>query len=227
MVYIDVVLVGVCAVVLVLWGMAFPYPSLLVRRWLTPRKRWPEGVIREWAQTQKPDPGFVRFFYRDPEREIPDEPGLLAPADGKVTSLDVRDDVRYLVIALSFWDVHVQRCPLNGLVESIEELGSEYMDGEGRDFAFLREKACPVQRRITFTTDAGAFVVRLITSFAARRIETFVQEGQDVPRGHRIGRILLGSTVVLELPAALPVMVGCGDRVYAGQTMVAKALVSP
>jgi phosphatidylserine decarboxylase len=69
--------------------------------------------------------------------------------------------------------------------------------------------------------------VRLITSLAARRIETWVREGEEVARGQRIGRILLGSTVVLELPATVNLLVHTGDRVWAGQTVVAEGMTSP
>jgi phosphatidylserine decarboxylase len=62
---------------------------------------------------------------------------------------------------------------------------------------------------------------------AARRIETWVEEGEAIERGQRIGRILLGSTVVLELPATTKLLVEKGDRVWAGETEVAEGLDSP
>jgi len=92
----------------------------------------------------------------------------------------------------------------------------------------LREKSCPVQKRLVIATDAGQVAVRLITSVAARRVETWVREGEEVERGQRIGRILLGSTVVLELPAATTkLLVRIGDRVWAGETAIAEGLTVP
>jgi len=170
---------------------------------------------------------FLSHFYSDPERVAPPGNSMLAPADGLVTSADVRGGVRYLVIALSFWDMHVQRSPVAGKVISVESHGDGFMDGEGREFAFLREKTCPVQKRLVIATDAGLVAVRLITSLAARRIETWVNEGEEVTRGQRIGRILLGSTVVLELPATSKLLVRRGDRVWAGETWVAEGLTLP
>ena len=76
-------------------------------------------------------------------------------------------------------------------------------------------------------TDVGQVAVRLITSLAARRIETWVREGEEIKRGQRIGRILLGSTVVLELPAAVNLLVHAGDRVWAGETAVAEGATCP
>ena len=157
---------------------------------------------------------FLKFFNRDPERTPPPEPGLLAPADGLVTSAEVRDGIRYLVIALSFWDMHVQRSPAEGRIVAIEPSGDGFMDGEGRDFSFLREKHCPVQTRIMLDTQRyGRLAVRLITSLAARRIEVWPRHDDKVERGQRLGRILLGSTVVLELPETFPLCVKPGQRV--------------
>lgn len=199
----------------------FPYPSPFVRRWLPPRDRWPERQIRGWLKTGRFDRGFIRYFYRDPERVVPPGDDVLAPADGLVTSTDVRDGIRYLVIALSFWDMHVQTSPLAGRVVKVTMYGEDFMDGEGREFAFLREKPCPVQKRIVLATSLGEVAVRLITSVAARRIETWVNEEDRVDRGQRIGRILLGSTVVLELPEATTLRIKVGDRVRALETVVA------
>lgn len=222
---VDVVLIVVCGVVLYLWAANFPYPSALIRGFLPPVRRWPEKRIREWLVNDCFDKEFLRYFYRDPERTVPVEPGLVAPADGLVTSTDVRDDTRYIVIALSFWDMHVQRSPLSGTIESIEAFGSEYMDGEGRNFAFLRTKCCPVQNRVTIRgmENEGVVAVRLITSLSARRIELWAEEGDMLTRGDRVGRILLGSTVVLELPASFELLVVRGQRVWAGETLVAVA----
>ncbi|TAM61128.1 MAG: phosphatidylserine decarboxylase [Rhodanobacter sp.] len=224
---LQIVILCLLAAALVLWALYFPFPSPLVRRWLPPRKRWPETQIRVWLKSGKYQRAFLRHFYRDPERTAPPGSGMLAPADGLVTSAEVRAGKRYLVIALSFWDMHVQRSPVAGRVLGVHSHGDDFMDGEGREFVFLREKSCPVQKRLVIATDGGQVAVRLITSLAARRIETWVRAGEQVERGQRIGRILLGSTVVLELPAATKLLVRAGDRVWAGQTAVAEGLTGP
>lgn len=223
---LQIAILCLLAGAIVLWAIYFPYPSPLVRRWLAPRKRWPETQIRMWLQRGKFQGAFLRHFYSDPERAAPPGTSMLAPADGLVTSAEIRGEVRYLVIALSFWDMHVQRSPLAGRVLSVESHGDDFMDGEGREFAFLRAKTCPVQKRVAIMTDDGEIAVRLITSVAARRIETWVQEGDEIERGQRIGRILLGSTVVLELPATTKLLVRRGDRVWAGETAVAEGLIT-
>jgi phosphatidylserine decarboxylase len=212
------ILVGLIATI-GLCGIFFPYPSPVIARLLPARKRWPEAQIRGWLVNGRFHGSYLAWFYRDPER-YPAGDGLLAPADGLVTSAEVRNGTRYLVIALSFWDMHIQRCPVDGRVVAVESRGDAFTDGEGREFAFLREKRCPVQKRLQLDTDLGRVAVRLITSLAARRIETWVQTGDTVSRGQRIGRILLGSTVVFELPAQYPLAVVPGDRVRAGETVI-------
>lgn len=219
---VQILILVVAAILVIIWALRFPYPAPWLRPFLGPRQRWPERQIRGWLQNGNFHPGFLKFFNRDPERTPPRETGLIAPADGLVTSADVRDGIRYLVIALSFWDMHVQRSPAEGKVVSIESGGDEYMDGEGRDFSFLREKHCPVQTRVVLDTgEYGRLAVRLITSLAARRIEIWPREGDKLARGQRLGRILLGSTVVLEMPEAFPLRVEPGQRVRAGETLVA------
>jgi phosphatidylserine decarboxylase len=211
-------------IAIALLGSYFPYPSPLLRRFLPPHRRWPRAQISSWLEKGEVHPAFLRFFDRDPERMPPPGSTLLAPADGRVTSADTRGGILYLVIALSLWDMHVQRSPLAGKVTRVELHGTEFMDGEGREFVFLREKQCPVQKRLVIATGTREVAVRLITSLAARRIETWVGEGAVVERGQRIGRILLGSTVVLELPAEARLLVRVGESVRAGETAVADGL---
>lgn len=219
-------ILGVLAVLLGLAAWHWPYPSPAIRRWLPGRLRWPEAQIRDWLAKGRFHPGYLAFFYRDPERVAEPGQALIAPADGLITSTDCRDGIRYIVIALSFWDMHVQRSPADGRVISAEPLGDTHTDGEGRDFAFLREKFCPVQTRIVIDTDVGLIAVRLITSVAARRIEAWVDAQQTVVRGQRIGRILLGSTVVLEVPQDMHCHVMAGDRVRAGETAIVDPLLA-
>jgi phosphatidylserine decarboxylase len=221
---LQIVVLVLLGVAIGTWAAFFPYPSPLIRRWLPPRKRWPEAQIRQWLKDNRYHRAFLRHFYSDPERVAPPGVTLIAPADGLLISVDVRDGIRYVVIALSFWDMHVQRSPVAGRVTSVQSHGDCCMDGEGRKFAFLREKACPVQKRIVVETPAGTVAVRLITSLAARRIETWVAEGEEIERGQRIGRILLGSTVVLEIPADVKLLVETGTRVWAGETEIAEGL---
>src|SRR6185312_13243245 len=112
-----------------------------------------------------------------------------------------RDGVTFLVIGLSFWDVHVVRTPISGTVESVEREGVFYPrfpSREDRDAAFfLRGKTAPVQDIVTLRSDQGEVKVRLVTSYWASRIKVWVHPGQHLNKGQRLGRILLGGTVVV------------------------------
>lgn len=217
-----VVLIGLAGL-LAAWARAWPYPSPVVRALLPAQQRWPEAQIREMLAAGRFHPRYLGFFNRDPLRTPPPGSDLLAPADGLLLSVEVRDDVRYIVIALSFWDVHVQRCPLAGRLISIDTLGDVYRDGEGRDFIFLAAKHSPVQKRLVLATEHGPVAVRLITSVAARRIEVWPTLETQLARGERIGRILLGSTVVLEVPADWGCLATPGQRLRAGETPLVAA----
>lgn len=218
---VQLAAIAILAVAVVLWAVCFPNPSPLIRLFLKPKLRWPEDQIRRWLLVGRVNKSYLSFFNRDPERILPPRSGLVAPADGMITSAEVRNGIRYLVIALSFWDVHVQRSPADGQILAITASGDSYLDGEGRNFAFLREKLCPVQTRVELkSAKYGKIAVRLVTSLAARRIEIWLNTGDHVRRGQRLGRILLGSTVVLELDARLAARVRVGQRVIAGETLV-------
>jgi phosphatidylserine decarboxylase len=178
----------------------------------------------EWIETQNIDPAFKKFFYRDPERHVPSGPGLVAAADGLVQVADYRDGVTFLVIGLAFWDVHVVRTPVAGVVESVDNEGvffPRFPSHEDRDAAFfLRGKVAPVQQVVTLRTDRGEVKVRLVTSYWASRIKVWAHPGQYLEKGQRIGRILLGSTVVVELPGKVILAVKKRQHVVAGETLI-------
>lgn len=219
---IQLVLLLVCAYLV--WGFAsrFPYPSPVIHSWLTPKQRWPAPQISAWVLADQVDPKFLEFFYRDPDRKVPPGDNVVAPADGVVNQISTHDGVQYIVIALSYWDVHVQRHPAAGTVVEVLDQGDTWMDGEGRNMVFLRDKVSPVQKVVIYDTAWGRVGLRLITSLMARRIEVWSKVGAKAGKGERMGRILLGSTVVLELPAGVPLRIRVGQRVVAGETVIAE-----
>jgi phosphatidylserine decarboxylase len=218
------ILIG-CAVTIIHWLRRFPHPSLLVSPLLPPQKRWPLAQLRKWVDEGSPDAGFISFFMRDPERSPPPEPGLVAPVDGTVLALLQRDGRSYVVISLNVWDVHVARCPCSATVLAIRDHGDilePSQDDPLRDepFYFLRQKRSPKQRYLELDSEHGLMRVRLITSYLSRRIQFFCQPGQRLAKGERIGRMLFGSTCVLETDDAMTFSVVAGDRVYAGETLI-------
>jgi phosphatidylserine decarboxylase len=211
----------------------FPYPSPLVRPLLPPKLRWPTDQVKGWVETGQFDRGFARYFARDPERTIPPGDNMVSAADGIVQHIDYRGGTTYLVVGLSFWDVHVVRTPLEGVVKGVEPAGTWYdravpgsrTPAEAEQLIYLQGKAAPVQQVVTIATKLGDIRVRLITSYWASRLRVWVRPGQHIAKGERIGRILLGSTVVVEFPGKPAFQVKVGQHVSGGETAVGS--VSP
>jgi phosphatidylserine decarboxylase len=203
-------------------AVSFPYPSPLIRFSLPPKLRWPAAEIAGWVEAQSFDPGFSEFFYRDPERKVPPGENLVAPADGLLRDVVFENGITYLIVALSFWDVHVVRTPVAGVVKDISFEGNTFFrySSEAKEQVFLKGKAGPVQQVLTLDTDYGEVKLRLITSYWASRLKVWVQEGDRLTKGQRIGRILLGSTVVAEFPGEVKFTVPKGQRVIAGETVI-------
>ena len=162
----------------------FPYPSPLIKPLLPPKLRWPGPEVAAWVESQNFDPGFLEFFYRDPERVVPPGQNLVSPADGVLLDNIFEDGVSYFIVALSFWDVHVVRTPVAGVVKNITSEGySVFRDSsEVKDQVYLKGKAGPVQQIVTLDTDYGEVRVRLITSYWASRLKVWVHEGDRLKK---------------------------------------------
>lgn len=161
------------------------------------------------------------WFFRDPERhpESEDSNAILSPADGKIADITEVGEFRRVGIFLSIFNCHVQRSPLDGVVESVERKGGLFLA------AFNPEASAKnVSSTITCTHPTlGKFKVRQITGLIARRIITDVTAKSHIQKGARIGMILMGSRVELEIPKdKASVSVKIGDVVYGGQTAVGK-----
>ena len=190
--------------------------------WLCPLPAAPLVALYVW----------VLAFFRDPERATPEDPGLIvAPADGRVTDVTNigadsklgRDGVR-IGIFMNVFNVHVNRSPVTGVVESVEHHPGAFLDARNRRAAERNESTT-----IRLSHDHGGqrfpVVVRQIAGLVARRIVTDLREGQTVRRGQRIGMIKLGSRLELLLPAELvgQIRVQVGASTRAGETVLAEA----
>lgn len=220
-------LVGGCLTALFLFAVSFPFPSPLIKPLLSPEKRWPTAQVRQWVRSDSVPTEFLAFFSRDPERSVPAGQNIVAPADGVIRSIARTPEWTYIDIALSFWDVHVQRSPVKGRIQAILAAGDTFMDGEFRDRVYLRDKIAPVQTVLDIDSAWGLVRVRLVTSFNARRIRVWVHDGETMEKGQRIGRILLGSTVILQLPPELSLAIKSSERVVAGESIVSRGAGPP
>jgi D-aspartate ligase len=225
-----------------LWLLdAFPGLYTHFLRVMPPDRRWPPlGIVDCLKRNVLPPRSFVDYFTRDPERTVPAEPRIIvAPADGVVRDVFERSGRKVIDISMNFYDIHVQRVPIDGTVLSVEESGRRVERGsedERRYFfdpwEYETDYLFPVQKVVRLDTVIGEVVVRQISSIWARRIETFVKPGERVVAGQRLGNIFLGSTVVLELPLAVDVVVAAQikgrsrrreDRpIKGGETIVAR-----
>lgn len=152
----------------------------------------------------------VALFFRDPEREI--APGIVCAADGRIHRVQEASVATFLNVH----NVHVIRAPYAGRVTRVQRFSGGHLP------AFLGGAKRNAGVSITFETAWGACEVKLIAGLIARRAVAWVEDGIDVDKGQRIGIILFGSRVDVELPAGAEVLARPGQRVQAGATRLAQ-----
>jgi len=190
---------------------------------------------------------FKAYFTRDPPRQIQPGSFIVSPADGIVGTIfrtgekekgqlrikkgvfgkirasaeDVAKKAVVICIVMRVWDVHVQRSPIDGKVTSVKYRKGNFLNAvkdPGSMAAFENEK-----NEILIEGKGTRAKVIQIAGLVARRIECFVRPKDSLLKGVRIGRINLGSQVVLILPDTVKVKVREGQKVYGGTTVVAEA----
>jgi phosphatidylserine decarboxylase len=162
----------------------------------------------------------VCAFFRDPERIPPGAPlDVVSPADGRVVKAQELPDGRLMIsVFMSVFNVHVNRSPFGGRVESVRYNPGKFM-AAWSDKASLDNE----QTGMVFRTDRGDYEVVMIAGLIARRIVCWANPGRTFGRGERIGLIRFGSRVDLYLPGGLAeALVSPGDRVRAGSTSLAR-----
>ncbi len=169
----------------------------------------------------------VLNFFRDPSREIPQDPDVLvSPADGKIVQVvDETHDgrpVRRLSIFMSPLDVHVNRSPIAGVIASVS-----YRKGAfgvaSKDEASVENE----QNVFTLEGEQGQVVVKQIAGAVARRIVFWKRVGDQLARGERVGLIKFGSRVDVILDPGTELKVGVGDHVLAGSSILGTTKPSP
>ena len=162
---------------------------------------------------------FCLYFFRDPERAIPDGPVCVSPADGKIVQVRAEPDGRTRIsIFLNVFDVHVNRSPIAGRVVSVK-----YSRGGFR--MAHRERASAENEQNTLVIDGGeagpSVEFSQIAGLIARRIVCVKRAGDLVEKGERIGLIKFGSRVDVLLGAEWDLAVQSGDRVAGGSSVLA------
>jgi phosphatidylserine decarboxylase len=167
--------------------------------------------------------GFMTYFFRDPERQVPQGPGLVvAPADGRVMIAGPTDhrwappgDWKQITIFLSPMDVHMNRTPVEGVITKLEYKPGKFLPAydEGSNDNELNE--------LWIDSNGRTVVVRQVVGILARRIVCRVVTGQELERGERIGLMKFGSRMDVFLPPDAELRVSVGDRTIAGETVLA------
>jgi len=179
-------------------------------------------VSGTWSLVAALAAGFCIFFFRDPERSCTAPPNAVAaPADGRVVAVQELDGRPQIAIFLSVLDVHVNRSPCAGTVETVSHRPGRFLVAWDPQASTANE-----QTRLLLQTDRGLVEVKQIAGVLARRIICRVGPGDTLQRGSRFGMIRFGSRVELTLPAGSRVAASVGDRVRAGETVIAQ-LPSP
>ena len=182
-------------------------------------------------------------FLRNPDRVIPKGDILVSPADGKVIEVfrfednqvqlykgnhrflglintltsDVAESGYVVSIFMSPMDVHHNRTPIDGKVLSVKHSDGKFLAVNTLEAGLVNEKS-----EIVIESSFGKVKVIQIAGFLARRVITRVKPGDEVMTGDLIGLINLGSQVTLILPDTVSVNISKGDRVKAGETIIAK-----
>ena len=164
---------------------------------------------------------FFLWFFRDPERRIPDFAGaVVSPADGRVTDVSTvllngaqRDRIS---IFLSVFDVHVNRSPIAGVIRDVRYRRGKFLNAMNSASAEQNE-----QNMVTVEGEGQTVVFKQIAGLLARRIVFHPKPGDAVRRGERIGMIKFGSRVDVLVEPGSDLKVKVGDRVKGGATVLA------
>lgn len=165
--------------------------------------------------------GFCLWFFRDPERAIPTEPGaIVSPGDGKVTDVAVVTAAggkrQRISIFLSVFDVHVNRSPIAGVIRDVRYQKGKFLNAMGAHSADQNE-----QNIVTVEGEGRTVVFKQIAGLIARRIVFDRKVGDTVARGERIGLIKFGSRVDVLFDCDAEVKVKPGNRVRGGASVLA------
>jgi phosphatidylserine decarboxylase len=165
---------------------------------------------------------FFMWFFRDPERAIPVEPGLVvAPADGKVTAMApaILNGKVYtrLSIFLNVFNVHVNRSPMGGVIRSAKYQEGKFLNAMNEACADLNE-----QNTVSVEGEGHTLVFKQIAGLLARRVVFTKKVGDTVGRGERIGMMKFSSRMDVFLEPSAAIQVKAGDHVKGGSSVLAR-----
>ena len=178
---------------------------------------------------------FNVYFFRDPERNIPDDDkAYLSPADGVIIFVEdsyeqdfFDESAQKISISLAIYDCHINRMPAACKVLSTKYTKGSFHIANMPSWLYpesMKKKSDDNERLSTLieTSDGKQIVVSQIAGFLARRIISYAEPGMEFKSGDRFGMIKFGSRVDLYLPKGSSIEVKEGQRVWAGETVLAR-----
>jgi len=167
---------------------------------------------------------FVLQFFRDPARDVPDEPrAVVSPADGRIVMVGraqdpyLKREALKISVFMNVFNVHSNRAPVDGVVKE-----RWYYPGAFVNAALDKASLENERNALWLRTAAGADVTCVqIAGLIARRILCYVDAGAELVRGQRFGFIRFGSRVDVYLPLDAEPKAAIGDKVYAAETVLA------
>ncbi len=177
-------------------------------------------------------------FFRDPVRVTPrDEKLVISPADGLVTLIaqvppppemrgpdGLGDEMMTRVsIFMSVFDVHVNRAPIGGTVKRVAYISGKFLNADLDKASEDNER----QHVLIERADGVRIGMTQIAGLVARRIVTYIKDGDILAGGQRIGLIRFGSRVDVYLPAGTTPCIVKGQRAIAGETVIAELGSAP
>jgi phosphatidylserine decarboxylase len=161
--------------------------------------------------------GFMLYFFRDPERVVPADDGLIvSAADGRVTRIESNADHKLVSVFLSPLDVHINRSPISGTVHEVTYVTGKKMPATSDNASLVNER-----NSLVIEGDNITVTCTQIAGILARRIVCRVKAGDNLERGQRFGLIKFGSRTDVLMPPDVEVVVKVGDRVKGGETVIA------
>lgn len=193
-------------------GWPFVIVPLILAALLAWLGYWPVGIFMLLVA------GFMAFFFRDPERTIPTEEGIVvSAADGRVTRVEENADGKLVSVFLSPVDVHINRSPIAGTVTKIAYIKGHKRPATSNEASMMNER-----NALTIEGERMTVVCTQIAGILARRIVCWSKEGDKLAMGERFGLIKFSSRTDVLMPKEVEVLVKIGDRVKGGETIIAR-----
>lgn len=170
---------------------------------------------------------FSLYFFRDPNPSAPSIPNaIVAPAHGKIDVIDETTETevmggrcKRLSIFLSVVDVHVQKAPVSGKIIYLKHKPGKFLSATSSHCVDCNENVLVGIEPTNYPDQRVA--LRLVAGLIARRIITWIEAGEVVPRSERISLIQYGSRCDLYLPMSVKIVARLGDKVKGGETIIA------